>query len=137
MTAKKVLVIDDDENVLRSVVEYLDILGVEAITASDPSSCSRVSAPTSSIPKSTSTRNSATSTMSQRIAAFLLIDGAMSLPVRNESIIIAADQRKVMFLSVGIASMRTGKQIIPRTVIPTFSFAFKARSYSVNTQPHE
>ena len=36
MTAKKVLVIDDDENILRIMVEYLDVLGVKAITTNDP-----------------------------------------------------------------------------------------------------
>ena len=36
MTAKKVLVIDDDENILRIMMEYLELLGVKGITANDP-----------------------------------------------------------------------------------------------------
>ena len=36
MTAKKVLVIDDDENILKVMMEYLDVLGVKCITANNP-----------------------------------------------------------------------------------------------------
>ena len=36
MTAKKVLVIDDDENILKIMAEYLEVIGVVGITTNDP-----------------------------------------------------------------------------------------------------
>jgi len=71
------------------------------------------------------------------MAVFLLIHGAMSIPIRDASTIIAIDHRFVVMRSVGNASRRIGKQLIQRTGSPTLSFAFKSRSNFVNAQPHE
>jgi len=107
------------------------------IAASDPSLCPRLAALMSRTPQDMSAKSTTASTASHQRADFLVIHGAKSIPIRVENTIIAAAHRFVIMHSVGDASRRIGKQLMQRTGTPTFSFAFKAPSYSVNTHPHE